>query len=313
MNNPYQKIKVAVIGDIAIDHYIFARAIKISSEAPVLVCRKQAIYNTLGCAGNVAANVRGLGAETLLVGVVGNDYFGKKIENIINELHIYSGLIIDKRPTTVKMRILANSQQITRLDTEVETKITAKVREDIIKRVKMFNPNVIIVSDYFKGVISAELLSELRKLGKIIIANPKPQNILCYRNIDVVTLNREEAKRALKTLKNSKLKLDDLRKFLNIKFLIETRGSEGLAIYADKDNTVNQAEQVKVCDVCGAGDSVISIIALEMFLGTVINKIGMLANFGASTVVKQLGTRVIDNKEFFRFREVLINNKESQI
>lgn len=302
----YSRIKCVVVGDCMLDHYIFARPIKVSSEAPVLVCRKQAIMNILGGAANVAANVKKLGAEVLVVGVLGSDYFGKKLRDLIDELRIQSGLVVDKRPTTVKMRILAHSQQIVRLDTEVETGISSQVRDNLISKVDKFNPDVIIVSDYLKGVISPELLDGLRKLGKLIISNPKPQNIFAYRDTDTVVLNRHEAYQVLKILNNNSLDLNGLRNTLNIKYLVETKGEQGLTIYTDKNKIENGANKVKVYDVTGAGDTVLSIIGLERFLNTDMEKIGLLANKAASTVVSQLGTHMVDKNEFFRFRKMVI-------
>jgi rfaE bifunctional protein kinase chain/domain len=302
----YKDIKVAVVGDVMLDHYIFSRPIKVSTEAPVLIVRKQAIMNVLGGAANVAANIRKLGAQVIVVGVIGNDYFGKKLRDLVDELQIQSGLVVDKRPTTTKMRILAHSQQIVRLDTEVEANLKSHIRDSLIEKVKKFNPDVIVISDYLKGVISIELLDELKKLGKLIVSNLKPQNIFSCRNTDTTILNRHEAYQALKSIQNKNLDLSGLRGLLDVKYLIETKGSEGLTIYSSKDRIDNKAERVKVYDVCGAGDTVISVVALERFLGTDIEKIGLLANYGASTVVKQLGTHSIDKEDFFRFRKQLL-------
>ena len=302
----YSKIKCTVVGDVGIDYFVYSRVIKVSAEAPILVVRKQAVCCVLGLAANVASNVKALGANVQIVGVQGSDYFGQKMLNLIGEQNIQNGLVGDKRPTTVKERILANSQQIVRLDTEVDVRITSQIRNSLLDKIREFNPDIILVSDYLKGVVSFELLEELRNMGKMIISNPKPKNILAFRDTDTISLNKEEAYRALKYLKNSKLGLEDLRKLLNIKYLIETRGQDGLIIYGEDGRISNPAEMVNVADVTGAGDTVIAIVALERFLGTSIQKIGMLANFGGASVVKQRGTHTVDREEFFRFRKTVL-------
>lgn len=302
----YKNIKVSVVGDVGIDNFVYSRIIKVSDEAPVLVVRKSAINNITGLASNVASNIRALGAKVQLSGVRGNDYFGSKLESLVTECNIENNIIIDKRPTIVKSRYMAQNHQLLRVDTEIEKPIRSEISKKIVDGVKSYNPDIIVISDYAKGTITAALMDELKSLGKPIIANPKPQNIFLYDKIDTVQLNKKEADAVLRLTNESANNYVSILKRLKLNCLIITRGSEGIWIYTDDRLEKIEAVAEKVVDPCGCGDTALSVIALERYFNTDIIKIGMLANEAAASVIKKLGTHVVDLDRLLQMRTNII-------
>jgi len=179
--NKFQKSKVIVMGDIMLDRYLWGSVERISPEAPVPVVHVEKETNNLGGAANVAANVHALGAAPLLIGVIGDDqYAGGFKKNLRSKKLPISGLVVDpKRPTTVKTRIVAHSQQIVRVDREDSKEIGSELVGKLLAKVKkhLGQTDGIIISDYGKGIITSALLSELiplaRAEGKFIAVDPK--------------------------------------------------------------------------------------------------------------------------------------------
>lgn len=305
MKTRYSDLKVLVIGDIMVDIYLNCNTKKISQEAPVIICKKNSSKYTLGGAANVAENIKSLGAEVVLGGVIGNNLFGKKAYKLCKANNIVPLFITDSRPTTVKTRILANNQHLLRVDEEVETKITKENEDFLYNSALGINPDIIIIVDYDKGVVTDGLVKTLVSLNKPIFVNGKPENIQLYKNIDYLICNNYEYKQSLL---NSKCKdYKELQKFLNCKGIVHTKGEKGLTVCTQRFTQEIKAHNVIEIDSVGASDTVISVLALEMFKSDII-RASKLANKAASIVVTKLGTQSILYSEIKDFINQTVGN-----
>lgn len=293
----YKDLRVAVCGDVMLDYYVFSRPVRISNEAPVLVVKKSAVNYIPGGAGNVASNIASLGAKTMLGGVIGPDYFGSKLKHLLKEKGIRDALIIEKRPTTTKMRIICQNQQIVRLDTEIEASIRPEIAEKVLERFEEFKQeglDGIVISDYKKGLITMELISRLKTFGVPIIINGKPDNLFLYNDIDVLVFNKYECDKALSKLQNIHVKdKKELREFLKLKALIVTDSSNGLSICTKGGSVDIAPEKITAVDSVGAGDTVISVFSLEYLMSKDFISAAKLANKAASISVTKFGTYTI--------------------
>ena len=188
MNLNFSNIKVLLIGDFMIDHYIIGDSDRMSPEAPVPVVVPKKEYSIPGGAGNVAMNLRSMGADVTCIGCVGNDIWGDKLISILkNEGIAIEGIsIVDNYPTTLKQRIYSNNKQVLRLDTE---KII-NWKPDNKTELNYNNYDVIILSDYNKGVINNKWFTEIN--FRNIIVDPKKDDFSHYSNANIITPNLNE-------------------------------------------------------------------------------------------------------------------------
>ncbi|MEO2068253.1 MAG: D-glycero-beta-D-manno-heptose-7-phosphate kinase [Desulfurobacteriaceae bacterium] len=291
--------KILVVGDFMLDEYIFGRVERISPEAPVPVVDARDITLRLGGAGNVAANLRSLGAYVWVLGVVGSDEKGKILKKLLEKVANTSWLIEDDdRLTTVKTRIVAGSQQLLRVDWEnkdyVKASISDQILEMISKNYKEFD--AIIISDYGKGVITPslfEITGEVKKERPITL-DPKEKNYPFYKDITTMTPNMKETFQAVGIEPISDEKAEKAGKLLIDKFKLDyaviTRSEKGLSVIGRdfKKHIPTRAKQV--FDVTGAGDTVISAFTLAISVGATPTEAGEIANLAAGIVVGKLGT-----------------------
>ncbi len=315
----FEKLKVLVIGDVMLDRYIFGKVSRISPEAPVPVLEiaKEEIKG--GGAANVFLNLKALGCDASLLSVIGEDAEGKILRETLGEKGVY--LISDpSRPTTVKARIVAHQQQIVRMDRELTSKISEKITEKMINSVNFNNYDGIIVSDYNKGVVTGKLIKEIFKLkdkNTKIFVDPKVENISLYKNITLISPNHGEAER----ITGIKMRKDEdfvegakkIKKLLKCKFVVITRGEEGMT-FLDEDNKAGHlpTRAREVYDVTGAGDTVISILALSILSNAGINEACELANYGASVAVSKLGTTAVSSSEIISAITITRNKIEEK-
>ncbi len=301
---PYEKIKAVVVGDQMVDQYLFTQATKVSQEAPVLVVKKRGSNIILGGASNVSLNINSLGAKVFPVGVIGNDYFGDKLRLLYKELNISTdGIIKENRLTTVKTRIIAGNRQLLRMDNESENPILKESIFKFIEYIKKVNPDIILVVDYDKGVVSLDLMDELRKLDKPIFINGKPEHISYYTNIDTLICNEYEFTKSLEKFSlflHKDISEDNLLEVLKIKNIIHTRGENGLSIYTKLKKQNFSGKKVEEIDCTGASDSVLSVIALESQVSDIFTA-AYLANIAGSIVVTKFGTRPITYKALSKY------------
>jgi rfaE bifunctional protein kinase chain/domain len=295
--------RVMVIGDVMLDRYVWGLVSRISPEAPVPVVDVREETSRLGGAANVANNVVSLGASCQLVGVVGDDSTGRELQHKVQGLGMTtSGLVIDcKRPTTVKMRIVAHDQQVVRADRESREEIDGEVQEALYRKVMdgLARCDAVIISDYGKGVITKHLLDSLipeaRSTGKTVSVDPKETHFKNYRKVSLITPNQYEAGSAMgRRIQDQESLLEvgwDIINQLEIDALLITRGADGMSLF-QKGGSFHHFPTVarKVYDVTGAGDTVIGAFTLALCAGATMAEAAHLANHAAGIVIREVGT-----------------------
>jgi len=306
----FSDARVLVIGDIIMDEYIWGDVSRISPEAPVPVVDVKQETKMLGGAANVINNIHSLGGKTSLCGVLGDDHTGRKVIEEIEALGVITdGVIIEPdRHTSIKTRIVAQNQQVVRFDRESRQEISPETIEKLLDFIKasMDSLNAIVVADYGKGVISAQLIKRLREavLGSDIIlaVDPKTDNFEYYQGIDVITPNHHEAGAFCR------IEIDDENSLiragrqmiykLDCRSVLITQGKDGMTLF-EKDGEICHIPTVskKVFDVTGAGDTVISTLSLGLASGMDLKSAAIIANFAAGIVVGEVGTSTVSAKE----------------
>lgn len=305
MLEKYSDVKVLIVGDLMLDRYCWGSVSRISPEAPVPIVNLDKTEVTLGGAANVAANVVGLGAKAFLVGVVGKDTDGSIFPKFLEEKNISPDYLIEieNRPTTVKTRIVAHNQHIVRVDQETSNELSV-FEENLVwnKLINVFEQcDIVIVSDYAKGVLTKNLLLRLIKLGvernKPILIDPKGKDYSKYKGATLLTPNKREAYHAtfIESVENAG---DYLIKNLSLKALLITQGEDGMTLFENGNKPLKlNALARKVFDVTGAGDTVIATLAVSMAAGTSLAESAKIANIAAGLVVEKVGTATIEINE----------------
>ena len=296
---------VLVLGDIILDHYLHGEASRISPEAPVPVVDVTHENYKCGGAANVVHNLSTLGAETIACGIIGNDSSGEKFLNLFDEIGIsVKGIYKSKeRMTTAKTRIIANNQQITRIDREKKMSLSKEESDFFISFLSdhLAYVDVVVFSDYNKGMFfdpfTYKLINIIRTESKKyipIIVDPKPENFSLYKGVDLITPNHHEAKAIFNACFGYK-PLEDgaeakIREHLGVNAMLVTRGSKGMTLFEDKNiQTHIPTVAKKVFDVTGAGDTVVATMALSIASGLRLSEGAMLSNFAAGLVIAELG------------------------
>ncbi|MBF0517628.1 MAG: D-glycero-beta-D-manno-heptose-7-phosphate kinase [Nitrospirae bacterium] len=294
--------RILVIGDIILDHFVWGNAERISPEAPVPIVDVVSETYLPGGAGNVANNIADLGGHAYLCGIVGNGHNASIICSLLKDKKIdISGLVRDDRPTTVKTRVWASTQQIVRFDREQRQPIGVKTLRNITgfiaSNINKFD--AVIVSDYKKGVITPQLIKFLmeqsRAAGGLFVAvDPKVGHFHYYKEVSLITPNKKEAAegsgisiRDAQSLEKAGRKL---QKDLKCGAVLITRGNEGMSLFYDNEIHSIPAFATEVFDVTGAGDTVISTFTLAYISGASMHEAAFISNLAASMVVKKRGT-----------------------
>ena len=335
MRNPFKDIianftskKVLVVGDIVLDQYVQGSVSRISPEAPVpIVLQEGDPFYTPGGAANVANNLQSLGAGVTLVGRIGRDAEGKILMKDLKKRNILTGgiLVDTKIPTAVKTRIIAQHQQVLRLDREKtgdfsDDSLNRKMVDFITAHICEYD--ALIISDYGKGVINATLLSNICSLAiekkKIITVDPKVEHFAYYAGVTAITPNRKETENAIRNIKITQnggkrlaINIDQLQsdsdinlagqsllKFLNLESLLITLGEQGMRLFEKGKNPVHiNTRAQEVFDVTGAGDTVISVFTLSLTSGATKLQAAELANYSAGIVVGKMGAVAVTRPE----------------
>jgi len=334
----FKNKSIFVIGDLILDQHIKGNVHRISPEAPVpIVLQEGPPTYAPGGAANVANNLKTLGANVALVGYIGDDPEGEIFLKELQRRKITTrGIFIhNTAPTTIKTRIIAQHQQMLRLDREkVQTSQTQDLHKKIINFVRnhitLFD--AIIVSDYGKGMITAPLLAEVCQLAqekkKIITVDPKVEHFVYYRGVTAITPNQSETENAIRNLiitqrdRRQLALISDklssyedivaagtqLLRFLNLESLLITLGDEGMCLFEkDKDPVHIHTKAREVFDVTGAGDTVIAVFTLGLAAGASKLKAADLANYAAGVVVGKMGTATVTREELL---EVIKEDRE---
>jgi D-beta-D-heptose 7-phosphate kinase / D-beta-D-heptose 1-phosphate adenosyltransferase len=313
-NLPSKKIKdlrIAILGDIMLDKYINGYCERVSPEAPVPVVKAENSYNMLGGAGNVAANLNGLGANVCPIGVIGNDENGQIVQSLYSDINSeMRGIYISENAcTTTKTRIIANGQQVVRVDYE-DVDSNRRNDDHYIKNNKLIlgDIDLIIISDYGKGSCSQkviyDVINECNNLGKPILIDPRKSiaNFDDYKYCTIITPNFYETKSLLPEISNTDVDIEKSAEFIakqyNIDNVIITRGSSGLSVMSKGNPMVHLSTEAKeVFDVSGAGDTVIATIGVCVAAGFDLIQSAKIANVAAGIVVSHRGTTPIKFNE----------------
>jgi len=304
LNNIISHIKqtqakpVLIIGDIMLDHYVYGVVNRISPEAPVPIVEITFEEFKLGGAANVANNLSALGEEPLLIGVIGHDEDGSKLKKILNEKSIPHRLVeLKDFPTTKKTRIIAQNQQVIRLDREnYSVNHWPHLKNVLLKSKNKFE--IVVISDYGKGVVEKELLYEISNWKCMVLIDPKKRNFSNYQSSYLITPNRAEAEELSKIpISNQNDIIQAGKKILKkikTQNLLITLGSDGMVLFEKRGERIIHLPAMarKVYDVTGAGDTVLSAVAFGLSKGLSLLDSCIFANICAGIVVGKLGTSV---------------------
>ncbi|MFC1821509.1 D-glycero-beta-D-manno-heptose-7-phosphate kinase [Thermodesulfobacteriota bacterium] len=309
----FPEAQILVIGDIIMDEYLWGDVSRISPEAPVPVVDVRHQTTMLGGAANVINNIVSLGGKSVLCGVIGHDGTGGGIIEKMEELGLKAECIVKEadRATSIKTRVIAHNQQVVRFDRESRRQIGPETIEKILGCVKQHLPSLdaIIVADYGKGVISAELMGGLREMVRdsdiIIAVDPKTDHFEYYKDVDLITPNHHEASLLSRVeitdeetlIQAGRRLLDEL----SCRGILITQGKEGMTLF-ERGNEITQIPTVarKVYDVTGAGDTVISTFCLALASGLSLKSAAIISNFAAGIVVGELGTSTVKAEDLKR-------------
>lgn len=314
--------RILGIGDFILDKFVWGNVSRISPEAPVPVVNVKRESYMPGGSLNVANNIRTLGAKVYPCGVVGRDIEGRVLVKTMRREGIETGgVVVDaKRPTSLKTRIIAHSQQVVRYDRESSENVPAADLKKIFQFVekKISDVHVVIVEDYGKGLIQPQFVTQVIKLAKRfrkpVLVDPKEKHFSFYKGATGMTPNRKEAFAGYESLFGSSHKTPSLEqvgwgllKKLQLDFIMITLGEDGMALFQKGKKAVVSIPTTaqEVYDVSGAGDTVIATLALAVARRAPMAQAAMISNLAAGIVVGKLGTATITCDELCaRIKEI---------
>jgi D-beta-D-heptose 7-phosphate kinase/D-beta-D-heptose 1-phosphate adenosyltransferase len=312
MPNSVVTPKICVIGDLMIDHYLWGSCERISPEAPVQVVDVKKETAVLGGAGNVINNLKALEADVTVISAIGNDEAGDELKSMLSNLGVKLLLSVETgRKTSKKSRIIVSNQQVVRYDKESKTDISKSSQENILKNLAdtIDDIDVVLLSDYGKGVLSDELTRFIINLAisknKKVLVDPKGDDYSKYSGSYLLTPNKKEASLATKIKIDSKESLmtaiKKLKDDIKLGVSVITLSEDGIAIFDDK-LTIKPTVAREVYDVTGAGDTVLSALGYMTALGYDIYKSVEFANLAAGVVVGKVGsaTATLDEIEDYK-------------
>lgn len=316
----FKNAKILVLGDIILDEYLWGKANRLSPEAPVPVLEVKNKTYLPGGAANVANNIASLGGTVYLTGVIGDDLYKTLFETLIKKNNINSDLIvIDKnRPTTVKTRLIAhNNKHLARVDHEVNTPVSDKISKQLFENVEkvITDVDLIILSDYIKGVLTEGLIKKVIKLAhthkKTILMDPKGQDFSKYSGVDILVPNINEALIATKSPTDRPIKeiAQELRKICKTDKVAITLSDEGAYFFDGKEEISLKSYSTEVYDATGAGDTFVAGFGLGLVCsGFKYNEALALANYAAAVAVRKVGTYAIKPVQLKEIIKVAYNN-----
>ncbi len=299
---------VAVVGDVMIDRYVTGKVERISPEAPVPVLLHSHDRAVAGGAANVAVNIVALGCHVRLVGVVGNDQNAEDLRGILAQTGVSPHLVVDgTRPTICKTRVVSGRQQFFRIDRETSGRYKEKIEAGIIKAARdaIANADIVVISDYAKGVFSDHVLKEVigaaRSLGKPVLVDPKRRTFELYRGADLVKPNAGELATASGMPCSSDAEVEAAGRALASQFdaaILVTRAESGMSLIRP-GMPVNhfKSSVLEVADVSGAGDTALAALAVSIAEGRALEDAVAISNVAAGIAVSKFGTAVIGRAE----------------
>lgn len=304
MDLDFSKANILVIGDVICDKFWFANTKRISPEAPVAIAHIKNKQIKAGGAANVAMNIRSLQGGCTLIGVVGQDENATTLKQILEQSKISNELLIDTTiPTTTKIRVISQHQQMIRLDFEepILAHNTQKIEHCFAKHIN--NINTVVLSDYAKGTLSdcLRLIEIANKKNLNIICDPKGDCFKKYYGATLLTPNLKEFERIVGQCTDTPTLVErafNMINMLQLKALLITLGSKGMLLILDNGkHHFLDAKAQEVFDVTGAGDTVTAMMALALSQELSFSKAAQLANTAASISVQKLGTHAVNLQE----------------
>jgi len=307
----FSEVKVLVIGDIILDQYIYGSVTRRSPEADVPIIEQSTIHSNLGGAGNVALNIKSLGAEVLLVGGIGTDTEGNRIINLLENSSISPEFLITtpNKCTTTKTRVIHDREHLLRVDKEDKSALDAEYEDLLISKIKKAldtqSIDVIILQDYNKGILTEgsipRILNLIKEKNIPLVVDPKEENFFAYRG---ATLFKPNIKELQKAFPESAINTDTLKSISNIlrnkidsQYNMITLGEKGLFLDESNNEVLIPAHPINEPDVCGAGDAVISITALAIAKKYDLNQIANLSNKAGYLACTKIGVHPIAIEE----------------
>lgn len=319
----FKKIKVGVIGDVMLDTYIWGEVERISPEAPVPIVSLHHKEQRLGGAGNVALNLRSLGAQTFVVSVTGADEEASCLRNLYAENKIETTFCAasEERITTNKTRVISRNQQMMRLDAEITADLSAKDQEKLLQNFARFvqeeKPQVVILQDYNKGVLTKEVIEAViavcKKNNIIVAVDPKRKNFFSYKEVDIFKPNLKEAKEALNLI-SVNATLPELRHVhcqleaaMHHGISLITLSEKGVFYQQNKEAAIIPSHIRNIADVSGAGDTVIAVAALVYAAKKDVRLMAELANLAGGLVCEEVGTAAINPAKLLQECQLLLH------
>ncbi len=304
------RLRILVVGDVMLDHYIWGDATRISPEAPVPVVDIARDSWTAGGAANVALNIASLGASCTVAGYFGRDEAGVKLSTILHGKRIATVETPGAAPTIVKTRVLVQHQQLCRLDREAPPTAyhIPLSRLDALLAQPLADCDAVILSDYAKGILTDEVVTRVTKLaraaGKFIALDPKPKRRLSFHGLDLITPNKRESLllAGIEPAPHAKFAAADvcarLHELYATRHLVVTLGEDGMLLSSGGKilKTIPTAAR-EVYDVSGAGDTSLAALVLALCAGADLETSAHFANAAAGVVVGKLGTATVTPKE----------------
>jgi rfaE bifunctional protein kinase chain/domain len=319
----FTKIKLAVIGDVMLDTYWWGRVDRISPEAPVPVVAVSKKEQRIGGAGNVALNLRSLGASVSVLSVLGKDDDGEQLTKLFADNHINTKYLVhsEQRITTNKIRIISRNQHMMRLDAELTTDINTIDEERLLYAFEEYiaaeSPDVVVLEDYNKGVFTETCIAKIIALCKqhniVTTVDPKRKNFFAYNGVDIFKPNLKEVKEGLNLL-SDELSLGilkdihvQLQKKLQHKISFITLSEKGVFYNDDKTAAIIPTHIRNVADVSGAGDTVIAVASLVYAATKNVTLMADIANIAGGLVCEEVGTVAIDKEKLLKECKALLS------
>lgn len=319
----FTSIKIGVIGDVMLDTYIWGEVERISPEAPVPVVSLKRTEQRIGGAGNVALNLQSLGAQPFVLSVTGDDKEAENLNELLTAEKINTAYCIKSknRITTNKTRVISRNQHMMRLDAEITNDLVKEDEQKLIEQFEKFvdteKPDVIILEDYNKGVLTEAVIrvviSACKNAGILTAVDPKRKNFLEYRHVNIFKPNLKEVKEALNllpTVIDAQLLQNihcELHHLLQHKISLITLSDKGIFYQQEQESALITSHLRNIADVSGAGDTVIAVAALVYAATENVHLTAEIANIAGGLVCEEVGTVAVDKAKLLHECELLLS------
>lgn len=319
----FKHIKVGVVGDVMLDTYWWGHVERISPEAPVPVVSLDKRELRIGGAGNVALNLVAMEAQVSVFSVIGNDADGELLNDLFSQNKINTTYLIKNsdRKTTNKTRIMSRNQQMMRLDSETTEDISSEIADKLLNNLQQYitkeKPQVIILEDYNKGILTEKLITDVVTICKqhnvITAVDPKKKNFFAYKNVDIFKPNLKEVKEGLNihideiNAASMSQVHDALAAKLHHHISFITLSEKGVFYKNEETSAIIPSHIRNIADVSGAGDTVIAVASLVYTVTKDQHLMAEVANIAGGLVCEEVGTQAINRKRLLTECKLLLN------